>query len=419
MALGLQMLHFDQFLKTKSTKFDFLKELIYDDLLEYQDTNLLSSIRSEEFLTNGVLSELFCSYKQYVNRTLRGDHGKTTHYYMIYIQLVNYYVTLSRSMGDFEMFKYIIPKITNLFFMVNQQNYARWCVKYLDNLNNINETHPGLEDDFKKCFFGIKRTENYFSRIPIDLTLEQTINANAARGLSGISHFTNSIAARQRWTKSHSTLAALISHVLDVFGLKEYQDVTADLRPSRIKIYAKQVTDLVNILENNFNPFDSSLGRDNLYNIATAKHTATDVAEFLLNIEKNGDILRKQFINECADNEERFDKPIKKNRVLNFAAAPKTKEFTLGNKVVELRMQRDIFGRMLGISLGHKVDIEKVLAFPLTPLPTSMCHADGTICKTDKAQLVKIFEKTMEDNINEHPLCFDITILDGFLCYTK
>ncbi|CAH1100731.1 unnamed protein product [Psylliodes chrysocephalus] len=313
MALGLQMLHFDQLLKTlkKSTEFDFLKVQIYDDLLEYQDQDpLLPSIKSEELLTNGVLSKLFSSYKQYVNRTLQGNHGKTAHYYMIYIQLVNYYVTLSRSirMGDFEMFKYIIPKITNLFFMVNKQNYARWCVKYLDNLNNINETHPGLEDDFKKCFFGIKRTEKSFSRIPIDLTLEQTINTDAARRLSGISDFTNSIAARQRWTKSHSIRAVLISHVLDVCGLKQNQDVTADLKPSRIKMYAKQVTDFLNILENNFNPFDTSLDRDNLYNIATVKPTTTDVAEFLLNIEKNGDILRKHFINECADIEERFDK---------------------------------------------------------------------------------------------------------------
>ncbi|CAH1107931.1 unnamed protein product [Psylliodes chrysocephalus] len=77
-------------------------------------------------------------------------------------------------------------------------------------------------------------------------------------------------------------------------------------------------------------------------------------------------------------------------------------------------MQRDIFDRMLGISLSHKVDIEKVLSFPLTSLPTSKCYADGTICKTDKAQFVAIIEKTMEDNINKHPLCFDIAILDGF-----
>lgn len=53
------------------------------------------------------------------------------------------------------------------------------------------------------------------------------------------------------------------------------------------------------------------------------------------------------------------------------------KKISLGNKIVELRMQRDLFGRLLGISMTNKVDIEKVLGFPLTPLPTSMCHADG------------------------------------------
>lgn len=69
---------------------------------------------------------------------------------------------------------------------------------------------------------------------------------------------------------------------------------------------------------------------------------------------------------------------------------------------------------MLGISLTHKVDIEKVLTFPLTPVPTSMCHADGSICKTDKSQLVRLIEKKIGDNVDKPPLCFNIAILDGF-----
>ncbi|GFV95586.1 hypothetical protein TNCV_4575871 [Trichonephila clavipes] len=112
-----------------------------------------------------------------------------------------------------------------------------------------------------------KNRQKPFLRIPIDLTLEQTINAEAARCLSGITHFTNSLAARQLWTKSH---------------------------------------------------------------------------------------------------------------MLNFAGAPKKKKVTLGNKVIELRMQRDLFGRLIGISMTNKVDVEKVLGFPLMPIPTSMYHTyDG------------------------------------------
>ncbi|GFV03418.1 uncharacterized protein TNCV_596261 [Trichonephila clavipes] len=192
---------------------------------------------------------------------------------------------------------------------VNQPNYARWCVKYLYNLNKADETHPGLKTDFINGYLGIKRTEKPFPRIPIDLTLEQTINAEAARHLSGITYFTNSLAARQRWTKSHSIRASVISHVLD-----------------------------------NINPLDESLDKDSLYNIATAKPVPENVANFLLNIEKNGEDLWKQFITECAEDQNRFYKPIKKIKCLILLVLQRRKKITLGAEVIELRMQRDLFG---------------------------------------------------------------------------
>ncbi|GFU17970.1 hypothetical protein TNCV_318621 [Trichonephila clavipes] len=84
--------------------------------------------------------------------------------------------------------------------------------------------------------------------------------------------------------------------------------------------------------------------KDSLCNIAIAKPVPENVVNFLLNIEKNGEDLQKQFITECAEDQDRFDKPIKKNKVLNFAGSPKKKKITLGNKVIELRMQRGMFG---------------------------------------------------------------------------
>ncbi|GFU79662.1 uncharacterized protein TNCV_4484941 [Trichonephila clavipes] len=66
------------------------------------------------------------------------------------------------------------------------------------------------EEDFQKGFFGIKRTNKPFSRQPIDLTLEQTINADAARTLTGIAHLTNSISARQRWARSHDIRSTIL-----------------------------------------------------------------------------------------------------------------------------------------------------------------------------------------------------------------
>ena len=53
-------------------------------------------------------------------------------------------------------------------------------------------------------------TEKSFSGSPIDLTLEQTVNADAANEKKGIKSITNLIGARQHWAESSSlTLSRL------------------------------------------------------------------------------------------------------------------------------------------------------------------------------------------------------------------
>ncbi|GFW59308.1 uncharacterized protein TNCV_2910531 [Trichonephila clavipes] len=178
------------------------------------------------------------------------------------------------------------------------------------------------------------------SSMPIELP-----NNVLSRVLSAYQKFVEETrqAAGQRWTKSHSIRATIISHVLDVCELKQLPDVSADLQPNRIKIYGKKLSDFNEIFENNINPFDESLEKDSLYNITTAKPVPENVANFLLNIEKNGEDLRKQFITECAEDRDRFDKPIKKIKCLILLVLQRRK-LTLGNKAIELRMQRGLFG---------------------------------------------------------------------------
>ncbi|GFX70054.1 uncharacterized protein TNCV_4614921 [Trichonephila clavipes] len=154
MALGLKMLHFDHFLD--NIEYNFLKEQVIDDLLHYQEViDSHSSMPIE--LPNNVFSRVLSAYQIFVEETRQGEHGKTAQFYLIYIQLVNYYITLSRSirMGDFQMCKYVIPKITNLFFAVNQPNYARCVIP--------NNYHSELGNDFNKSI-NRKRNNPYYSK---------------------------------------------------------------------------------------------------------------------------------------------------------------------------------------------------------------------------------------------------------------
>lgn len=132
------------------------------------------------------MKKLFEEYEKYKEETLEGVHGKTPQYYMLYVKFVDFFLMLNFSIrtGDFEMFRYVLPKITNLFFIFNQQNYSRYLVKYHDNLLNVEHTHPDVFVELKKGI-GIKRTDNGCAALPQDLTLEQTINADAANKLTG------------------------------------------------------------------------------------------------------------------------------------------------------------------------------------------------------------------------------------------
>lgn len=89
----------------------------------------------------------------------------------------------------------------------------------------------------------------------------------------------------------------------------------------------------------------------------------------------------------------------------------KKKKLKVGGKIQEVKIQRDFFGRMLGISIDYKIDLSKILSYPITSVPLSLCHLDGTICKTDKAALMKCLEKEVQ---HEPPRRIDVLIIDGF-----
>nr|XP_046473659.1 uncharacterized protein LOC124214934 isoform X3 [Neodiprion pinetum] len=404
-ALGLEILHFKSFLQNDNIT---LTEDIIDEVKRLQNCKI-----SLFEIENDGLKELMNNYGIYKQQTLNGEHGKTSQFYLIYINLIHHYLDLSRSIrtGNFQLFKSVLPKITSIFFVLNQQNYARWSVKYYDSLLRVDKTHPDLYEGFLKGCFGIKRTTKPFSRQPIDLVLEQTINAEAARRLTGVIHFTNSISARQRWARNHDVRSTIISQVYLELGLQKHQDISTDLNPHNIRKNAKQLQQFVATFDQFINPFSLEVPKDQLVNISSGKSASLPVEEFLLNLEANGDSLRRTFISECQSDITRFEKAIKKTSINNFSKDYEKKKIKVGGKIQEVKIQRDLFGRMLGISMDYSIDISKILSYPITSVPLSMCHLDGTICKTDKSALMKCLEKEVE---HEEPSQIDILIIDGF-----
>ena len=106
---------------------------------------------------------------------------------MSYVRIIDLYHIFSRAVrtGDYLLYIFILPQFMSLFFVFNHQNYARWLVHFHNNLLRMEDTHPGITEEFQRGLLSIRRTEKPFSRVPIDITLEQTMNGDAANSASG------------------------------------------------------------------------------------------------------------------------------------------------------------------------------------------------------------------------------------------
>ena len=312
LCLAFEILRFERFLSDENIEISM-------NALDYCK-NFMNERFKNPLISNHEVKELFKMYEQFQIKTLSGDLGKTAQFYSIFIQLVNYYLIHDTSVrkADFALLLYILPKISNIFFASNQQNYSRYLVKYHDNMLKIDSTHPGLREQINQGSFDVKRTNKVFSRQPVDLTLEQTINADTANKLTGIIHSSNSIAARQRWARTHTDKSAIVTHVYNECGLKKTQDITEDLKIHNVRSSHKQLETLMGLIRQNINPFSNDIDPNQLFNISTGAVASDDIDDFLLNIESKGEELQNKFIEECSINPDRFESPIQRVKTKIF-----------------------------------------------------------------------------------------------------
>ena len=190
------------------------------------------------------------------------------------------------------MFVSILPRITNYFFALNQQNYARWMVKYHENLLKLTQTHPALYQDFKKGLFGIKITPKAFSRILVDLSLEQTINVDAASQQKGKGYLTDSIVVRQKWAESHFLRMSVISDIYLEYALTGREDIINDLRHYKIHYNNDPLNRIMAMVKETLNPLNKNIDKEKLYNLGTGKAVSSNTEEFMFSIKIDGENLR-------------------------------------------------------------------------------------------------------------------------------
>lgn len=139
LSAALQSLHIKKFFSEYEVDYDILS----NDLKNIPNNSVESG---QPMSLPPSLDTIINDYLNYVELTASGVHGKTAQFYMEYIHFVNLFFSLSRSIrdSDFELYVISLYELTNLFFAMNQPNYARWTIYYVSNLLYLKKNNSPL-----------------------------------------------------------------------------------------------------------------------------------------------------------------------------------------------------------------------------------------------------------------------------------
>lgn len=86
---------------------------------------------------------------------------------------------------------------------------------------------------------------------------------------------------------------------------------------------------------------------------------------------------------------------MKTNKLKTFSNMCKKKEVKSSGRVIVLKADRSLFGRIIVMAQGRNLQIEDVLSHPLGTLPWALSTPDGLLRKTNKATLATTLQKNV------------------------
>ena len=134
---------------------------------------------------------------------------------------------------------------------------------------------------------------------------------------------------------------------------------------------------------------------EDLQSLSTGIVASDTIKENLLNARKYGQLVCKDFINNCCITSPKtdFHNPMQKTNLQTFESLKKVMKVNAKGLLVPLKMARSLFARMVLIGQFRKIDLKDVFRYPLGPLTWSLADVYGLPRKTNKAKLLQLLEK--------------------------
>ncbi|XP_078353866.1 uncharacterized protein LOC144638547 [Oculina patagonica] len=201
---------------------------------------------------------IFHLYKEYCKE----DNGPLKLFWNSYLEMVEVLLNFVRATreGNWGLNLESIKEMLPSFFAYDHTNYARYLPVYVAHMMLLPETHPEAHNLLVHGDFGVQRSTSHgFSQMPVDQTIEQTLN-RSTKTKGGIVGFSLRKGAVQRWMVTAHSRAAFVDKCREMTtGVQESQRrLHKETSPARMKRDEEDVKKVFEVIRNWRNPFEPS-----------------------------------------------------------------------------------------------------------------------------------------------------------------
>ena len=357
-----------------------------DNISEGQMLNLLDSDSTR------ILLHHFEKFLQF----LRSSNGNLSAFWMSYIDMVNIMFNLIRGSreGNWKLHLTAIQSLVAWCFSYDNLNYARYLSIYFAQMSRLELEHPDVFKEFVRGSFSVQLSDtNTFSRIPVDQTIEETINKDT-KTPGGIKGFSVNYGAVKRHYLTADTRSSCLNQLRLLSKMSTACISHPDLTRSRISKDEADVKEITEILTSSWiDPFDGT--KTELVNIASGVLATEKISNDLLAAEELGEKAYQKFKRERLEVEHgttghvKFHNPLNRLNLKTFSDVAKKTEVKGNHKNIMIMNDKYLFGRMVLIGQSRNLQMKDVLSHPLGPIPYELASVDGSIRKNCKSSLGK------------------------------
>jgi len=333
-------------------------------------------------------------FSQYCDE-MRNERGPMAAFWMTYVDIVEILLAMIRASreGNWSLHLHSVRSLLPWCFAYDKVNYARYLSVYLAQMSRLVYDHPEIYKQMMDGGFSVQLSDNNpFGRVPVDQTLEETINKDTqtAGGTKGFSLNTSAVARYYLSAEFRSVVLRQIRQLTD--GDEGERKVShPDLGNRRMQKDERDVQAVSQLLQTSWvHPFARE--DTQISSLSTGIIVPDGVKKDLIRAEQVGRSAAKQFVDERLSKGEKFYDPLTKLKLKTFASMQVTKKTAAGNREIMLKADNRLFGRMLLIGCSRQLDMQEVLRHPLGTIPWALANHDGSLKKTAKAALANHLE---------------------------